>query len=239
MSFESFYRGDIQGLYALLLVPALFLAWRSFGARPGGGADPSVAPFVERFCLFFAVETLLDPLATGPLAEALGGGAPGTALGLLFVLLGDFRVFLLVFHLASRERNLAASLRRAALFAPVVAVLAFVLTRALGAMLGELPAYVLYLCHELLFVAMVGFLWVRVIAPARAHHGPGLVAFLRAVALYVAVYYGLWASADVLILLGLDLGYALRVVPNQLYYGFFVPFVWWAFFRRGAVSPDP
>ena len=50
---------------------------------------------------------------------------------------------------------------------------------------------------------------------------------LQAVAGYVALYYALWALADVLILVfGLDAGWLLRVVPNQLYYAFWLPFVW-------------
>ena len=57
---------------------------------------------------------------------------------------------------------------------------------------------------------------------------PGVGLGLRRVLGYVAVYYALWASADVLILYGgLDVGWLLRVVPNQLYYAFFVPFAWW------------
>ena len=37
---------------------------------------------------------------------------------------------------------------------------------------------------------------------------------------FVLLYYGLWAAADALILAtGADLGFAVRVVPNVLYYG--------------------
>ena len=53
---------------------------------------------------------------------------------------------------------------------------------------------------------------------------------------YLAAYYGLWAAADVLILSGVDAGWPVRLVPNQLYYGFFVPFVWWRFFGASAVT---
>jgi hypothetical protein len=36
-----------------------------------------------------------------------------------------------------------------------------------------------------------------------------------------------------------DAGWALRVLPNQLYYAFFVPFVWWRMRSRqpGEVTP--
>ena len=58
-------------------------------------------------------------------------------------------------------------------------------------------------------------------------------AFVRSTLGLVGAYYGLWAAADVLILCGVDAGWLVRLVPNQLYYGLFVPFVWWRFFDRG------
>ena len=61
---------------------------------------------------------------------------------------------------------------------------------------------------------------------------PALQAYLRAVTAYVAAYYGLWALSDVLILAGVEWAWGLRAVPNQLYYAFFVPFVWARFFAR-------
>ncbi|MEN8159516.1 MAG: hypothetical protein ABFS41_05515, partial [Myxococcota bacterium] len=54
--------------------------------------------------------------------------------------------------------------------------------------------------------------------------------FARAVLAYAAVYYALWAACDVLILAGVDAGWLVRCLPNQLYYGLTVPFVWWRFF---------
>jgi hypothetical protein len=41
------------------------------------------------------------------------------------------------------------------------------------------------------------------------------------------LYFG-WASCDVLILCGVEIAHVLRIVPNLLYYGVFLPFV---FFR--------
>ena len=51
--------------------------------------------------------------------------------------------------------------------------------------------------------------------------------YLGEICAYVAAYYALWAGSDLLILLaGLDFGWATRALANQLYYGFFIPFVW-------------
>gem|GEM_PF-5782227 len=47
-----------------------------------------------------------------------------------------------------------------------------------------------------------------------------------AVLAFVTVQYTLWATADVLILAGHDAGFALRLAPNALYYGLFLPFVY-------------
>jgi hypothetical protein len=44
--------------------------------------------------------------------------------------------------------------------------------------------------------------------------------WMRQVSQFVLLYYGLWATADAIILAaGSDLGFALRVIPNTLYYG--------------------
>ena len=65
--------------------------------------------------------------------------------------------------------------------------------------------------------------------------------YLRGLTTYAAVYYALWAGADVLIQwVGLDAGWALRVLPNQLYYAFWVPFAYFSFFsRRWLSEPAP
>ena len=59
-----------------------------------------------------------------------------------------------------------------------------------------------------------------------AGRGVTLAGPLRRLLVYVAVYYGLWAASDELILYGgLDAGWGLRVLPNQLYYSFWIPVV--------------
>jgi len=83
--------------------------------------------------------------------------------------------------------------------------------------LASWPTQGLWLIYELCFAALA--LWLRRRMPTPA---------LRAIALYAFAYYALWASADVLILRGVDAGWGLRALPNQLYYAWFVPF---AFFR--------
>jgi hypothetical protein len=226
-SWQAFYRSDLQSVTLLLIAPALLLGYLLTRGRRRTATTP-VVRFVYGYALVFSVETLIDPIATGPLVRALAlPEAAATASGLLFVLLGDFRVFLLVFHLADGARDLRAAVRRAALWTPVVPVSAFALSAALRAALGELPDQVLYLVHEVLFVGVA--LWLRQLS---AHD-----VRLRRAAAYVAVYYALWAAADVMILFGHDVGWLLRVVPNQLYYAFWVPFVYLTW-RTGGDGPS-
>jgi hypothetical protein len=88
----------------------------------------------------------------------------------------------------------------------------------------------LWLVHELAFLALA--LWLRQrLVPARAPapwRGP-----LRAATGYAAAYYALWALCDALLLgAELDAAWGLRILPNQLYYAFWVPFVFAAFLAR-------
>jgi hypothetical protein len=233
---QVFYQSDLQGVWALLPVPALFLLQRLVAGRGPDARVDACGAFVERWARVFAVVTLLDPLATGPAVRALGlAGAPlGTAVMLCFVLLGDFRVFLLGLFLARPGAGLPGTLRRAALLTAAVPLFAFAADAAIGLLRPDRPGQVLWLVYELAFAALAaGFL--RRTLPSRVSD-PHVRRVLRRVASYVALYYGLWAAADVLILGGLDAGWGLRILPNQLYYAFFVPFVHRAFLRERGGS---
>lgn len=232
----AFYRSDLQALYLKQVFPLLWLLHRAVAGPPRAGVDPACAGFVRAWCLLFAVETLVDPWATGPLARALGSEGAAQGLALLFVLLGDLRVLWLVLHVARPGRP-ARALAWAALGTAAVPVLAFLATSGLAAVRHEpLPPQALWITHELLFLALalgLGRVVVpRLVAPERA----GVEPFLRAVLGFVAGYYALWALSDVLVLAGVPEGWGLRVVPNQLYYGLTVPYVAWRFFAPAYAS---
>ncbi len=226
---HTFYYASWQWPWALLVVPFAYLTYRSAILSPRGGAAPEHAPFVAGYLLVFAIQTMLDPIATGPLAKALGSDTASTLLGLLFVLLGDFRVYLLVFYLVAPAQGLSSAMLRAAGMTALVPIFAYIVNTGLGAALGGVPGQVLWLTHEAAFVAVTLFL-ARRFVPARLGQDGPRSEFLRAVLGFVAAYYSLWAAADVLILFGFDEGWAVRLVPNQLYYAFFVPFVHLRFF---------
>jgi hypothetical protein len=231
MTFAELYKSDLQSVYALLVVPLVFLAWLLFSPRARAAAQGSEAwqRFLYAYSVFFSLETMLDPIATGPLVRWLGAGDTGLGTGILltFVLLGDFRVYLLLFRLGRMDRPFANVLLEAAAWTFLVPVVAFAVDSALHAAKPDLPEQSIWLVYELAFLSVA--LWLRSGGIARLF--PSLDGAtkngLEAVATYAAVYYALWASADVVILvLGLDAGWALRMLPNQLYYAFYLPFVW-------------
>ena len=234
-TWQSFYESDLQSVYALLVVPASFLFYRFLRGRPAHALRADAADFVDGYAIVFALETMLDPVATGPLVRALGLSANGgTAVLVLFVLLGDFRVYLLVFALIAiaRHHRWVTALRRAAAATLAVPLVAVTLDAALHRAVTSVSDDSVWIIYESLFVIVA--LGVRGwIAPARVAADARLAGYLRALLLYVALYYGLWASIDGLIQVGgLDVGWLLRVLPNQLYYSLWVPVVFFTFFSR-------
>ncbi len=254
-TWQDLYKSDLQGAVAVTIVPLLFLAYLALREPPvDRGVVPAAARFVHLWAVVFTVLTIIDPLATGPGMRLLGlGDAPAaTVVTLVFVLLGDFRVYLLLFTLmsyagAAHERRTAdpvAATREALQLAPpraaaiaalatlIVPLTAFAIDSALRARNPNLPAQSIWLAYELAFLAMAIGLRTWLV-PARVPASrPRLRNHLRAILTYVAVYYALWATADVLILAGLDVGWGLRMIPNQLYYAFWVPFAYVTFFAR-------
>ena len=222
-SWDAFYHADWQWPWAVWVAPWVFLFYRlASGFDRGGSAH---GRFFVTWSWLFLFETMLDPIMTGPVATAIGTETAGTVLGLSFVLLGDFRVFWLVFALCGDDPWRREAMRRAALFTAAIPIFAYLVFAGAGTVLGGAPDQILWWTHETTFVVVSIVLARRFVPEAlgdteRAH-------FLRRVLGYVAGYYALWAGADVLILSGIDAGWAIRTVPNQLYYALFVPFVWW------------
>jgi hypothetical protein len=234
--FLSFYTSDLQATYAAWPVPLLLLAWLVLTG--GKAAVTRDARFVRAYATFFAVETVLDPFATGPLTRWLGlsDTTAGLVVLIFFVLLGDFRVLYLLQRLSFPERTRERLLAESAAWTLIVPLAALAIQKTLVTLFGSLGDSAIWLIYELcfLFLALV----LRQVVLPRWVTGPGRerrLAYLRSVATYAAVYYALWATADVLIqVLGLDVGWLLRVIPNQLYYAFYVPFVYFRYFASEA-----
>jgi hypothetical protein len=226
-TWQAFYNAGWQFPFAVMVLPFAFVLYRAIAREPrGGGFAP--APFMSMWTTLFVLVALLDPLATGPLAKWLDSDFASQALGLAFVLLGDFRVYWLVLRVRTPDQtSWRAALEAAALcaIAPALAGLA---------RLTAGPEQAMWLTHELASLGLV-FALARFALPSELTHARQ-AAFVRSVLGFVAAYYGLWAAADVLILAGIDAGWLVRLAPNQLYYGFFAPFVWWRFFGASSAQ---
>lgn len=226
-SWEAFYKSDAQGVWSLVVLPAAFLVWFALGGKDRDApVEPAVAGFVRAWAVVFAVVALVDPIATGPLGWPL----------LPFVLLGDYRVLALALVVMQPGRARASVLAEAAAWTLVAPALAWGLYRAKSAAVGPLPETVLWLVYEVAFfllaIVIAGWLVPRRVGVVRVRARR----YLRAVLGLVAGYYALWATSDALTITGHDWGWALRVVPNQLYYGVLVPAAYVLFFRSASRS---
>lgn len=235
MSFEAIYASEWQAVWALWVAPLVFLLIRGSRGPLESRAHPELARWLDLYCVVFAVQTLIDPFATTTAVRLLElSETVATALGVLFVWLGDFRVLVLVFAVAAHPRWLRGLAPAAGLAALVPALAYAVYANAAPTGGAGLDARWLYLTHEVFFVVLALALrgvWL----PERVALEPRRVRLLSEALLYCAGYYALWAISDVLILAEVDAGYALRIVANQLYYAFWVPFVWWR--ARVALAP--
>lgn len=217
-SWQAFYRSGLQGFYALIVVPALFLGYllASKRVRVAAGHSPE-ARFLRVYALVFCIETLADPFCTGPLVLWLElGSRASSAIMIAFVLLGDFRVFFLVFFLTRADRRVGPVVGKSALWTLLVPLFAVSVSAGLSQLQPDPSGQRLWLIYEGSFLALALFLRGRVVSRP-----------LRRILVYVAVYYGLWATSDLLIHYGgLDVGWLLRALPNQLYYSFWIPMVY-------------
>jgi hypothetical protein len=231
---RALYESELQSVWALIALPAGFLVYAALGGRARAArSDHPQARFVWLWSLAFAAETILDPLATGPLSRALQ--LPDSArekVMLAFVLLGDWRVLLPVFALASAPGRRAPAFARSAALTLAVPVFAYATDRLLRSAWPGLPGQALWLAYEIGFLALALSLR-RFLLP---HLGLALGAerALRALLAWAALYYALWGLADALILAGIDAGWGLRILPNQLYYALTVPFFFFVYFRRSG-----
>jgi hypothetical protein len=242
-SWHDAYYSELQNLYSLLVVPIAFLAWRlAVPSDPARGVVPRAAPLVAGATLLFAFETMLDPIATGPLlrSEALRSTLAATLVPFVFVYLGDLRVLFVALAVAEPEAPMKRLLGRAAAATAIVPIATGVLYGGVRVLWPDAHGQWLWMIYEagflLLCVVAVRVGLPRAVA-AGAEIDPAARAFLGALFGYSAAYYALWLAADVLIVLaGLDLGWAIRMVPNQLYYAFWTPFVYARFFSGAPAN---
>lgn len=185
-------------------------------------------PALKKYLVIFSLTTLADILVAGKILP-LGDERLRTPLEYVFVLVGDLRYILLLSFLLYAQKPLA-DLRAFHLTGDVLRpTLIFTLfpTLLVSALNFAKPGLLdasrhRFLAYELIFFTLT-LLWIYVVLPQK--NIPGKEAsFLRRASLPVFVFYGLWSLSDILILNGIEAGYALRIVPNLTYY---CGFLWW------------
>jgi hypothetical protein len=143
-----------------------------------------------------------------------------TALSVVFIILGDLRYFLLAERVSRPGDRLARTLVFSVPMSLVLPVTTGIMTRTIP-LLSQ--TRVLYAVYELTMVAVV--LGLDFFRFGRREVPDDTRRWVHEVSLLFALLYFGWGACDVLILAGIDAGHLLRVVPNLLYYGAFLPFV--------------
>jgi hypothetical protein len=205
--FEAFYAGPIQHPWLLWVAAGAALAFCATRA--------SLSVSTRRYCSALGLLSMLDAWLTSNHVYGVGAlpSWAASAVPLFFVLAGDFR-YLLLLH-SAREGGGLAPTPRGCLAAAGLTLFVPVFSQLVVSVLPESMsgARTLFLVYELAFATLA-------LSLLTWHPRVRSVSWLRSVTRFVLLYYALWASADAIILFaGSDLGFALRVVPNVLYYG--------------------
>ena len=210
----------------LIALPILFLLLfgRKLFRSPSG--------FLRNYLWLVLANTILDAWLTSNLGvEALGlSKSSASALAIFFVIAGDFRVFILAFQQSARPMTawIWTSVVALSLFGPLVQA-GLILT--FPNLFSDVR--LTFLAYEVVLAAVLAsalLAWARWGLCKESVHP-----LAREVLLYALATYGWWILADVVILAGFDVGYLLRVVPNLLYYGAYVPFVYFRAQAHGLV----
>jgi hypothetical protein len=202
MTFERIYHSSWHHPVALVAFGGATLAY----VLARVAAHKTIDPFFRVWATVCGVEILVDAYLTSDVSPF-----KSTALAVAFVILGDARVYVLLERFRHEGVSPARAVTSGLALGSLVSVLTGPLSRVIPAMQDT---RVLFLVYELCALVQV-LVWRGV---------RGRRSWLDAIVGFVAVQYLLWATADVLILAGLDLGYGLRIIPNVLYYGVFVAF---------------
>ena len=215
-TFEAFYASPTQHP---------FLLWAAAGAALIYCATrTNLDATVRRYCFALVVLSGLDAWMSSAHIYGIGAleGMAASVVPLFFVLAGDTR-FLIVAVAGSPGGKLEINGRVAALAAGLtvlVPVTTQVILRSLPESMNH--ARMMFFIYEVLFVLLT-------LTLLRVHENVRTNPWVQRVAHFVVIYYGLWATADLIILTtGADIGFAVRVLPNVLYYGGLIAVMAWS-----------
>ncbi len=205
-------------------------AWHHPGVAFAGGALVLLWTYKTRLPHWRAMMALqlvmmIDALCTGTLSPIPTGSAWNQVASVSFVLFGDARFFFLLFQSAGTKPRAVVLAILTGLGIPIAS---YLLQTLLPSWLPT-PRH-LFVTYELLFCGLALFLLLLL---SRVPQHP-MQRWLRMLSSFQLWQYGLWTCADLLILRGIDTGFALRLIPNTMYYVLFVPFVAWTHQKESA-----
>ncbi len=177
--------------------------------------------FLAGWFVVFLMAIVADAFFTGALSPI----PPRLAwiAGVVFVILGDLRFFLVAerFSRGGLDRRAITTAVGLALIVPVTTEI----VRRVVPFIGATPRLT-FLLYEVLFLLLA--LAARfVVYPSRllgVVQGP-VRQWVLSIAGFEVGQYALWIACDLLILAGVEWALVLRIVPNALYYAVFLPFV--------------
>jgi hypothetical protein len=185
--------------------------------------------FYTAYLVLFLAFIAADATVTGFWSK-LGGESSMlyTPLTFIFIVAGDLRVYLISEREAQATSERPWGGRDALLSAFVLAVIPSLLVQLGQWVFPHAFANnrILYLCYELSALAMLICQHNLFIQPRIAHRPAANQRLARAALIYAQLNYALWASADVIILSGFEVGFALRIIPNVMYYAGFLALVY-------------
>jgi len=180
--------------------------------------------FLFGFLVVFGLEMAADALASSPFVKI--PGALGSAVAVAFVVAGDLRLFVVTERCAEARGLSPAAVARAVGLSLVVPVASSVV-RALSANVAATPR-LQYLVYEALFVG-AALVYRATLSRRLATAAPARRRWALRLVELVLVQYLLWATCDVLVLVGFAPALAVRILPNIMYYALFLPAVYlWA-----------
>jgi hypothetical protein len=201
--FESLYDSPLvaTALPCVASIVVIVWAWR-FGR------------VARAYATVFAIAIAADAYLNGPWTFVKSGTTAAGVVGVLFVVLGDFRYFVVVEECMQN----AWKLPRAALWALVTPVTAQIIRWRFPQI--ERDERSTFLVYELLF-----FLLAAAIRIWRVPRAP-LEKSARRATQFEIVMYATWIAADVgLMTSGRDVFYGVRLIGNLMYYVALVPFM--------------
>jgi hypothetical protein len=178
-------------------------------------------PFLYGYLVVFVAIILADATVTGGWSPVPTGSSAYTVFSVVFIVLGDLRYFLLAERVTRPRESFWSSLLFSVPMSLVMPITTGILTRTIEAMANTRVLYAVYeFAMFLIVLALERFRFASRDVDAATRR------WVRELSLLFAGLYLGWAVSDVLILAGIELGHALRIVPNVLYYAAFLPFVY-------------